>query len=210
MSSIVCGATLATSDAISSVLRPKLGGDHLSKRSDNSRTAASPRLATSAMMLPTVLRTFASASSCWLASVARFMCGGIGSSYSMTSSAVASSNGGTVNPSAWAVFMLITSSKRVGWATGRSAGIHAAKDLSGINPELAKRSRNFQPAAHQTTDGYEFAHPIAPRNCVARRQRHDLIAPACKKRVGAYEQRAGLPFGEGGEGAIYVAFATGV
>jgi hypothetical protein len=63
MSSIVCGATLATSAAISSPERRKLGGDHLSKRSDNSRTAASPRLATSAMIVSTVLRTLASASS---------------------------------------------------------------------------------------------------------------------------------------------------
>src|SRR5438874_6263009 len=49
MSSIVCGATLATSAAISSAERRKLGGDHLSKRSLSSRTATSPRLATSAM-----------------------------------------------------------------------------------------------------------------------------------------------------------------
>src|SRR5438128_534815 len=73
MSSIVCGATLATSAAISSSESRKLGGDHLSNRSLSSRTAASPRLATSVMMASTVLRTLASASSCWPASTALLM-----------------------------------------------------------------------------------------------------------------------------------------
>jgi hypothetical protein len=42
--------------------------------------------------------------------------------YSITSSARASSAGGTVMPSALAVFMLMTSSYLVGACTGRSAG----------------------------------------------------------------------------------------
>jgi hypothetical protein len=42
--------------------------------------------------------------------------------YSITSSARASSVGGTSSSSAFAVFMLMTSSKRVGCSTGRSAG----------------------------------------------------------------------------------------
>jgi Rv0623-like transcription factor len=43
--------------------------------------------------------------------------------YSMTSSARARIEGGTVRPSAWAVLRLTTSSKRVGCSTGRSAGL---------------------------------------------------------------------------------------
>src|ERR1700751_5514750 len=77
MSSIVCGATLATRSSISSRLSRNLGGDHLSNRSESSRTAASPRSATSAMMLSTVPRIFASTSSCWPANAAFLMCRGI-------------------------------------------------------------------------------------------------------------------------------------
>src|SRR6202022_2529871 len=77
MSSIVCGATLATSAPISSALRRKLGGDHLSKRSENPPTAGSPRRRTSAMIPSTVARILASASSCWPASAAVLMCRGI-------------------------------------------------------------------------------------------------------------------------------------
>jgi hypothetical protein len=43
--------------------------------------------------------------------------------HSMTSSARASSDCGTVSPSDFAVFILITSSNLVGSATGRSAGL---------------------------------------------------------------------------------------
>src|SRR6516162_9307407 len=42
--------------------------------------------------------------------------------YSITSSAMASTSGGTVRPSAPAVFMLMTISNLVGCSTGRSAG----------------------------------------------------------------------------------------
>src|SRR5262249_6700767 len=44
------------------------------------------------------------------------------SHHSITSSAVASNEGGTVSPRALAVLLLITSSNRVGDCTGRSAG----------------------------------------------------------------------------------------
>jgi hypothetical protein len=48
--------------------------------------------------------------------------GGHSPHHSITSSAVASSAGGTVRPSAFAVLRLITSSNLVGCCTGRSAG----------------------------------------------------------------------------------------
>src|SRR5258708_28269745 len=50
--------------------------------------------------------------------------------YSITSSARTSSVGGTVRPSALAVFMLITSSNLVGCSTGRSAGLVPLRLLS--------------------------------------------------------------------------------
>jgi len=46
-----------------------------------------------------------------------------GQSYSMTSSARTSSNGGIASPSGCAVFRLITSSNLVGCCTGVSAGV---------------------------------------------------------------------------------------
>src|SRR3954469_217266 len=70
MSSIVCEGTLATSARIAASDRRKLGGDHLSKRSESSRTAVSPRDFTSAMIASTAARVFASDSSCWPASAA--------------------------------------------------------------------------------------------------------------------------------------------
>src|SRR5262249_38685544 len=42
--------------------------------------------------------------------------------HSITSSAMASTPGGTVRPSVLAVFKLITNSNLVGWTTGKSAG----------------------------------------------------------------------------------------
>src|SRR5947209_4238089 len=73
MSAIVCAGTWATRARISSSDRRKLGGDHLSNLSDNSRTALSPRAWTSAMIASTVARVFASVSSCWPASPAVLM-----------------------------------------------------------------------------------------------------------------------------------------
>src|SRR5262249_20684691 len=45
------------------------------------------------------------------------------SHHSITSSAIANTPGGTTSPSAFAVFMLITSTNLVGCITGRSAGL---------------------------------------------------------------------------------------
>ena len=50
--------------------------------------------------------------------------------YRMTSSARASTAGGIVNPSALAVFRLMTSSYFVGCSTGRSAGLAPLRILS--------------------------------------------------------------------------------
>src|SRR5262245_62026011 len=63
-----------------------------------------------------------------------------GSSYSITSSARASSVSGTVIPSALAVFILMTSLKRVGCSTGKSAGWAPLRILSTYTAALRKRS----------------------------------------------------------------------
>src|SRR5262245_46898498 len=63
--------------------------------------------------------------------------------HSITSSARASSVGGTSIPSALAVFILMTSSKMVGCSTGRSAGRAPFRILSTYTAALRKRSTNF-------------------------------------------------------------------
>ena len=67
------------------------------------------------------------------------VCGG----YSITSSARASSVAGTVMPSALAVFILMTSWKRVGCSTGKSAGWAPLRILSTYTAALRKRSANL-------------------------------------------------------------------
>ena len=65
--------------------------------------------------------------------------------YSITSSARVSSVGGTMMPSAFAVFKLITSSYLVGCSTGRSAGFAPLKILSTKNADRRYRSRRSAP-----------------------------------------------------------------
>src|SRR5262245_57944159 len=60
--------------------------------------------------------------------------------YSITSSARARSVAGTVMPSALAVFILMTSWKRVGCSTGKSAGWAPLRILSTYTAALRKRS----------------------------------------------------------------------
>src|SRR6476646_3834236 len=60
--------------------------------------------------------------------------------HSITSSARASSVAGTVMPSALAVFILMTSWKRVGCSTGKSAGWAPLRILSTYTAALRKRS----------------------------------------------------------------------
>src|SRR6266511_2633705 len=57
--------------------------------------------------------------------------------HSITSSAMASTPGGKVRPSALAVFRLMTNSNLVGCKTGRSAGFRL-EDPAGVGAELAK------------------------------------------------------------------------
>ena len=63
--------------------------------------------------------------------------------YSITSSAVASSVGGTVRPNALAVFRLMTNSNLVGCTTGRSPGLSPLR----IRPSLPNQLLPVRPAA---------------------------------------------------------------
>jgi hypothetical protein len=65
--------------------------------------------------------------------------------YSMTSSARVSSVGGTMMPSAFAVFKLITNSNLVGCSTGRSAGLAPLKILSTKAADRRNRSGRSGP-----------------------------------------------------------------
>src|SRR5262249_54987905 len=67
--------------------------------------------------------------------------------HSITSSARASSDCGTVRPSAFAVFRLITSSKLVGRSTGRSAGLAPLRILSTKTAAYRHSARKFGPYA---------------------------------------------------------------
>jgi hypothetical protein len=65
--------------------------------------------------------------------------------YSITSSARASSVGGTSRPSAFAVVKLMTSSNLVGCSTGMSAGFAPRRTLSTISAARRNKSRKFGP-----------------------------------------------------------------
>src|SRR5262245_40146689 len=65
--------------------------------------------------------------------------------YSITSSARAISEGGTVSPNVLAVFKLTVSSNLVGCCTGRSAGLAPLKILSTKLAERRKRSGRLGP-----------------------------------------------------------------
>src|SRR5262245_60656763 len=79
------------------------------------------------------------------------------SHHSITSSAIASSPGGTASPNAFAVFMLITSTNLVGCITGRSGWLVAFENAADIDASLAIRIPVVGAIAHQATGGGEIA-----------------------------------------------------
>jgi hypothetical protein len=70
-------------------------------------------------------------------------------SYSITSSARASSVGGTARPSILAVWWLMTSSNFDACTTGRSAGVGAFEDSADIDADLAVCIQNIRSVADQ-------------------------------------------------------------
>ena len=85
--------------------------------------------------------------------------------YSITSSAVARSDGATVMPSARAVFRLITSSNLSGFWTGRSAGLAAFKMRSlfpGRNPLEPLSTRQLNRAVHAAAEAAGIKKRVSP------------------------------------------------
>jgi hypothetical protein len=79
-------------------------------------------------------------------------------SYSITSSAMASSDGGTVRPSALAVLRLITSSNLVGCCTGRSAGFSPRVIYgNGHSQPEQRRRRTWRSPSSAAKHAYETA-----------------------------------------------------
>jgi len=109
----------------------------------------------------------------------------------MTSSAVATSSGGTVRPSALAVFMLITSS-----------------NFSGVNAGLAEDGLVVDSVIDQAAGRSEPSAIIDRRNGMARCQRHDLLSPLREELVAADDEPVGLQLGEGEEGGVDLAFGA--
>src|SRR5258708_17562811 len=78
-------------------------------------------------------------------------------SYSITSSAVASSEGGTVRPRALAVFRLIANLKRVGCSTGISAGFAPLRNLVDVGRWTAEKTGR-QEEARKVRIGFVRGH----------------------------------------------------
>ena len=89
--------------------------------------------------------------------------------YSMTSSAMASSPGGMVRPSKLAVSALMTSSSFVACTTGRSVGLGALEDATGIGADLTIGIHHTRPVAQQPAGFGKFTQRIGPPEGIARR-----------------------------------------
>src|SRR5215831_19213781 len=83
--------------------------------------------------------------------------------HSMTSSARASSIGGMVMPSAFAVLRLMTSANLVGNSTGKSPGLLPFKILSTLRGRTPSVLTQINPVAHQPTGDWIFAEGITGR-----------------------------------------------
>src|SRR5262249_42352202 len=109
--------------------------------------------------------------------------------YSMTSSARASSMGGTSMPSALAVTRLTAKSKMAGNMMGKLGGAFAFQNPASICSKLPIIVRNVHAIAHQTPTQNAFTKIENGRNGMTCRQRHKLLVAALQERITAYEQR---------------------
>src|SRR5262249_26042551 len=111
--------------------------------------------------------------------------------HSITSSARASSMGGTARPSIRAVSALMTRSNLLDCTTGRSAGLAPFQDAAGIDTELAKRIHDVGSITHQPANFDKVARRIDRREPVERRQLDHLDTPGIQESVGPDEQGIG-------------------
>jgi hypothetical protein len=101
-------------------------------------------------------------------------------SHSITSSGRASSVGGKVRPSAFAVLRLNANSNLVGCATGRSAGLHPSCGRHRCRPDGTNGLGSFR--AHQAASCDVFRPDIAGRNGIPGRQGYAPVALAVEER----------------------------
>src|SRR5215472_9115413 len=122
--------------------------------------------------------------------------------YSITSSAPASRDCGTVSPRAFAVLRLITSSYLVGACTGMSAGFLAlenAVDVAGGATELVNHIRAI---GDQAAVDDEVAEVVNGGQFVAGRQRNDQITMKQRQWARRHDQAAIRGTREGRDGAL--------
>ena len=130
--------------------------------------------------------------------------------HSITSSARASSVGGTSRPSILAVLRLMTSSNLRRLHDRQVRGLCALEDAAGIDAELTPRARNVGSVAHQPAD-FDI---LAPRVCrgdrVACRKLDQLDTPAGKVGATCAEEGVGPLAHNGREGRIDLVAGVGV
>jgi len=98
-----------------------------------------------------------------------------------------------------------------GWLLDRKIGrLGALEDLSGVNSSLAPGIGEAWSVADQAAGRGEFPSLVNRWNGIPRRQRHELLAPACEERIGADDKRAGLQLDEGCETGVDFALGAGI
>jgi len=107
--------------------------------------------------------------------------------HSITSSARARSDGGTVRPSALAALRLITRSNFVGCSTGRSLGFAPFKILSTKCVGAAAKRRDVHTVRHETTIVCPLAEAVKVRDSVTSRGDHNLAPASISQRIGHNE-----------------------
>ena len=122
--------------------------------------------------------------------------------YSINSSARSSRACGTVNPRAFAVRMLIESSKRVGRCTGNSLGRDSLQDAPGILPENLGVLSQAWPVCHQPASMNERGCLVYCRKRISRSQRDDLVSLRGEERIGGDQQCLRLSRGDLGESLL--------
>src|SRR5215831_100209 len=129
--------------------------------------------------------------------------------YSITSSARASSDAGTVIPSAFAVLTLITSSNLVGCRTGRSAGFSPLR----MRPVDTGLTRGVLPAGaitHEATRRGRLAISKASRKRLEQRQFRNATVTDVEKGITQNEKRIGVLLPEIVESPLDLFFCAGV
>ena len=108
--------------------------------------------------------------------------------YSITSSASASSVGGTVRPSVLAVLRLMTQLELGRLHHRKVGGLLAFENSAGIQAGLPIHVADARTIAHQTARHSVLAQGIDRRHCVLCRQRNDPIALTFEDRIGGYKK----------------------